>query len=361
MSAQRKTLKGLADRLGLSVPTVSRALAGHEAIAKATRERVAAAAREYGYVPNSAARMLVSGRSGFVGLVLPIRGPKLGDFFLGEFVAGLSEGLVAHGSDLFLAAAPEGQPEATVMQHVVESGRADGMVVTRVFEDDERIRFLQSRGFPFVTHGRLLDAQTPYHWLDTDGASAFGEAFDMLYELGHRHFGLLTITDPMTFRHLREQGLRDAIARRGDPDVTLEVAAAPRFDPEARTRSIAGLLHRPDRPTAIIALFDDLALGLMEEATRAGIAIPDDLSVIGFDNLGAAAYAPPGLTTFEAFIHRCGAEISDMLLTVIREAPDEPLTRLIRPELVARASHGPAPATSRPQPRGPMFIKGGTS
>src|SRR5690606_24000749 len=101
-----KTLKQLAEKLDLSITTVSRALAGHEQIALKTRQRVAEAARTHGYVPNTAARTLVSGRSGFVGFVLPVRGPNLVDSFLGEFITGLGEGLVAHGSDLILATAP---------------------------------------------------------------------------------------------------------------------------------------------------------------------------------------------------------------------------------------------------------------
>ncbi|HTV68460.1 MAG TPA: substrate-binding domain-containing protein [Rhizobiaceae bacterium] len=340
-----KTLKELAARLDLSIPTVSRALAGHEQIALKTRQRVAEAARELGYVPNTAARTLVSGRSGFAGLVLPIRGPNLVDSFLGEFVTGLGEGLVQRGNDLILATAAEDHSELAVLRHLVESGRADGVVVTRIAEVDERIAYLGERGFPFVAHGRLLDPEIPYNWLDTDGAHAFAEAFDMLYALGHRRFGLVTISEPMTFRHLRQDGLAAAIARRGDPSVTLEVATAPRFDRGARIHAVHKLLSQSQRPTAIIGLFDELALTVMEEAARIGLSIPRDLSVIGFDNIVASAYAPPGLTTFDASIRQCAREIAEMLLTVIIEKPKGSLTRLIKPALVARASHGPAPRT----------------
>lgn len=341
------TLKELAASLDLSITTVSRALAGHEQIALKTRERVAQAARQVGYVPNTAARTLVSGRSGFVGLVLPIRGPNLVDSFLGEFVTGLGEGLVSHGADLILATAALGQSELSVLRHVVESGRADGVVVTRIAEVDERLAYLRERGFPFVAHGRLLDSDFAYNWLDTDGAHAFGEAFDMLYDLGHRHFGLVTISEPMTFRHLRQDGLAAAIGRRGDPSVRLDVATAPRFDRGARIQAVNRMLQQPERPTAVIALFDELALTVMEEAARAGLSVPRDLSVIGFDNVVASAYAPPGLTTFDASIRQCAREIADMLLTVIADKPAAPLTRLIRPTLVPRASHGPAPQTRR--------------
>lgn len=339
-----KTLKDLAKELGLSITTVSRALAGHEQIALKTRQRVAEAARQFGYVPNTAGRMLVSGRSGFVGLVLPIRGPNLVDFFLGEFITGLGEGLVSRGSHLIMATAQEGESELDVLRHLVESGRCDGVVVTRIAEVDERVAYLAQSGIPFVAHGRLLDDTTSYNWIDTDGGVAFAQAFDMLYALGHRRFGLVTISEPMTFRHRRQDGLADAIAARSDPAVTLEVATAPRFDRAARGEAINRMLTRPDRPTAIIGLFDDLALSVMEEATRLGISVPRDLSVVGFDNVIASAYAPPGLTTFDASIQEAAREIGRMVVGLIGKEKTEPKGRMLMPTLVARGSHGPAPA-----------------
>lgn len=339
-----KTLKELADSLDVSITTVSRALAGHEQIALKTRERVMKAAQELGYVPNRVARALVSGRSNFVALILPIRGPNLVDSFLGEFVTGLGEGLVARGNDLMLATVPEGGDELSVLRHVVESGRADGAVLTRIFEADERVTYLSEREFPFVTHGRLVNGRIAHHWLDTDGAHAFSEAFDMLYALGHRRFGLLTISEAMTFRHLREVGLTTAIDRKGDPNVSLQIVRAPRFDRLARSEVINQLLTDQQRPTAIIGLFDELALSVMEAAAKAGISVPRDLSVIGFDNVGAAKYAPPGLTTFDACIRKAAREIGEMVVDIIDHPPEAPLSQLIRPVLVSRASHGPAPA-----------------
>ncbi|HEY4200563.1 MAG TPA: substrate-binding domain-containing protein [Devosiaceae bacterium] len=341
-----RTLRDLAQGLELSTATVSRALAGDEAIALVTRQRVTAAARDAGYVPNVAGRMLARGRSGFVSMVLPVRGPSLVDSFLGEFVTGLSEGLVERGNDLILATAAEGQSELAVLKHLVASGRADGVVVTRIAEADERVSYLRESQVPFVAHGRLIDEDLSYPWLDTDGALAFGRAFDMLYELGHRHFGLLTITEPMTFRHLRQEGLIAAIAERGDPLVSLDVAEAPRFDRSARLEAISRLLGAARRPTAVLALFDELALTVMEVAMREGLSIPQDLSVIGFDNVPAAAYAPPGLTTFDAEIRKAARDIGGLLVDSIENPDAPPARRLMRPRLVPRGSHGAAPDQS---------------
>jgi LacI family transcriptional regulator len=343
MNERVRTLKDLAEKLDVSVATVSRALAGHERIAKETRERVAEAAARYGYVPNRAARALVSGRSGFIGLVMPTRGPGHVDAFLGEFISGLSAGLARHGSDLFLAAVPDGATELSVIRHLVEGRRADGLVLARTGERDDRVEYLDGIGFPFVTFGRVAEALPRHHWVDTDGAAAFAEAFALLHRLGHRHVGLVTITEPMMFRRLREQGLEAAVAACGDPGVRVTTVAAPRFDDARRAEAVRGLLAGDDRPTAVIALFDGLAFSVLEAAAVLGLAVPRDLSVIGFDNVAAAEHSRPALTTFDARIHASAVEIADMLAGVLGEAPDAAITRLVRPRLVARASHGPPP------------------
>lgn len=343
MSERGKTLKDLATRLEISVATVSRALAGHQRIALATRERVAKAAREIGYVPNSAARALVSGRSGFVGLTLPVGRHGLEDSFLGEFVSGLSAGLGRAGIDLFLAAVPDGKSELAVIRNVVETRRADGLVLARVTEVDPRVDYLIERGFPFVAHGRLLDESRPYPWLDTDGHAAFAEAFELLYGLGHRHFGFVTIDEPMTFRGHRAAGVADAIVRRGDPEVRLDVITAPRFDRAARSAEIRRLLDRSDRPTAVLGLFDGLAIAVLAEAAGLDVRVPDELSVIGFGDTPAAAHTVPGLTTFEARIHESAEAIAAMLAAAIANRAAQPQTRLVRAQLTLRGSHGPAP------------------
>ena len=345
--SKARTLSDVAGRLGLSVATVSRALADHEQIAPATRERVAQAAREMGYVPNRAARALVSGRSGFVGFVLPLRGPGLADQFLGQFLGALAEGVGARGLDLLISAVPRGKSELRQLDSLATSAGVDGLVLGRIGTADARVALLQKLGLPFVTHGRLLDSEEGYTWLDTDGAAAFAEAFEMLHALGHRRFGFLTIDDPMTFAQLREGGLRAAIDRRADPEVSLRVVAAPRYDAPARAGAVAAMLAGADRPTAVLALFDGLAMDLLTEAGRAGLSVPDDLSVIGFDNVPAAAYAPPGLTTFDARIEDCATTIAGMLADRLAD-PSSPHTgRLVKPLPVLRGSHGAAPAQVR--------------
>ncbi|MCC5961541.1 MAG: LacI family DNA-binding transcriptional regulator [Rhodobacteraceae bacterium] len=337
------SLSDLARHLGLSPATVSRALAQHEAIALKTRERVAQAAQEMGYVPNRAAQALASGRSGFVGFALPMRGRGLGDPFLGEFVSALTEGFAAQNVELLLSAVPREGSELRHLENLVTSGRVDGIVLSRVETDDPRVTLLQDRGVPFVTHGRLGQQETGYSWLDTDGRSSFADAFELLRGLGHRRLGLLSIDDPLTFRTLREDGVRSAFKATGDPALSLRQISCSRYDQAGRERAIDAMLAGPDRPTAVLAVADGLALELMARAQEQGLSVPEDLSIIGFDNIPSAGHVRPGLTTFDARIAESATELAAMLLARIA-APDQPhVTRLLRPQLVLRHSHGPAP------------------
>ena len=336
---KRSTLKELAQSLDLSVATVSRALGGYEDIAAKTRERVNVKAREIGYVPNSAGRMLVSGKSGFVGLVVPAHGAAFLDSFLGQFVLGLGEGLASHGCDLFMSIASEGQSEIDVIAKLVDSGRADRFELTRITEDDERVRYLQSRHVPFVTHGRLAGDESSYSWLDTDGATAFAEAFERLYALGHRRFGLVTISEPMNAKRDREAGLLAAMAAKADPSVSLQRVEHARDDFVNLRGDIANLLQSAERPTAILGLFDELALIVMHEATRLGIKIPEQLSVIGFDNLASAGLASPGLSTFDQDVKGSAKSLGRMIHQLM-ETPNAALNQLTKAKFVPRGSHG---------------------
>lgn len=341
MGENGPTIKELATELGISAATVSRALAGNARISPATRERVQKAARKAAYVPNRAARALVTGTGfGFVGLVMSDPGYGREHSYIGEFVQGLGQGFSAHGIDLFLAFVPQDQPEMQVIRNIVSSRRADGLVLGRTTENDPRIAYLREQGFPFVAHGRTDSADASFDWIDTDGAAAFAEGFRMLYALGHRRFGVVSIEEPMTFRQHRIDGVRQAMQ---GTDAKLVITASPRYDAQRREAAIRAMLQAPDRPTAILCLFDSLALSVLDIAANLGLSVPGDLSVLGFDNIAPAAHARPALTTFDADTLASAHCLAEVLITRLENPGAAPVHRLIQPKCVLRHSHGPAP------------------
>jgi LacI family transcriptional regulator, galactose operon repressor len=338
MATRRQTrLRELAGELGVSITTVSRALAGYSDVSETTRARVAEAARSRGYVPSRVGRMLVSGRTDFIGMVLPLRDGNMMDAFLGEFIAGLSETFVAHGRDLFIATATAGQSELDVLRHIVAGSRADAVILNRTRIDDSRVHYLTQHNFPFLT-----DMPT-YPSFDTDGVAAFAEAARRLTALGHRRFGLITIDEPYAFAHLRRRGLEQGLAEAG---LTLSrdlVESVPMSDRPAALAAAARMLAREDRPTVILGVTDAQALAVLEIAAQRSISVPEQLSVIGFDNVPIAAYANPALSTFDQHTRESAGIVGEMIIDLLEKGPAGVKSRLITPNFVARGSHGPVP------------------
>ena len=226
-------------------------------------------------MPSRVGRMLVSGRTDFIGMVLPVRDGHLMDSFLGEFVAGLSEGLTVRGRDLFIATAPRLHGEADVVRHIIAGDRADAIVLNRTEIDDERVRVLVNRQFPFVAHGRLLTGANDFPWFDTDGEAAFAQATRMLLDLGHRRFGLVTINEPFTFAHLRRRGLEKALAEAG-----LELPArrgalgADGGRGGGRGGGAVSSCRATTRPTAIFGVTDTQAIAVLKAAAARSIPVP---------------------------------------------------------------------------------------
>jgi len=339
-SRSRPRLKDLAETLGLSVTTVSRALGGHDDVSMSTQERVQAKAREIGYVPSRAGRMLVSGATRSVCLVIPAHDPSFIDHFLGAFVTGLGEGLAQHDLDLFIATVSCGQSELEVIQNIVNTGRADGLVIARTACDDPRVQFLIDHDIPFVSHGRAKHEQRPYAWYDSDGEKAFEMAANILIELGHRCFAYLGIEESLGFASYRRFGLEKALARAGFDLPASHRIPARRGDRDDVLIACHRVIDLEPRPTAVLAVVDELAIRLLDIAAERGIAVPDELSVIGFDNLPVSAYAKPGLSTFNHEPGLSGSKVAEMLANQI-ETPGGPKENILAPVcFVPRGSHG---------------------
>lgn len=347
MSRERVTLKDLAERLGVSVSTVSRALGGHERISGATRARIEAAAREIGYTPNRAARTLVSGRTGFAAFVVRT-GPDAPDpGFTGALLSGLAAGLAPRGIDLLVTAADGAEAELALIRHIARARRADGLILTDLLERDARAASLMAAEFPFVSLGSPAESQAGgARWtVETDGFAAFRQAFDMLHALGHRRFGLVSLDAELALQRRRIQGLLDGIRRHGGADrgVSLRAAHVPAGDAEELRHAIRRLLDGENRPTAVFGTSDDLALSVLAEAGELGLAVPRDLSVIGHDDTPGARLAQPGLTTFDAALPRCAEALAELFaLRLDDRAPPQGPSRL-PPRFLSRGSHGPAP------------------
>lgn len=338
----RPRLKDLSAALGLSVTTVSRALGGHDDVSMATQARVREKAEEIGYVPSRAGRMLVSGATRSICLVVPAHDPTFIDPFLGAFVTGLGEGLAKHDLDLFIATVSRGQRELDVISNIINTGRADAVVITRTERNDPRVRFLIDHDIPFVSHGRVKDEQRAYAWYDSDGERAFEMATELLVDLGHRSFAYLGIEEPFSFVDYRRSGMETALTKAGLALPPSHRIATRRGDRDGVLVACHSVLDLEPRPTAVLAAVDELALCLLDVAAERDVSIPDALSVIGFDNLPVSAYAKPALSTFDHEPGVSAAHVASMLANQI-DTPEAPKETLLAPaRFIPRSSHGPA-------------------
>lgn len=330
------TLKDLASSLGLSITTVSRALDGYDDVSEATRARVKAAAEAVGYRPNAAARRLRKGATEMVTMVLPTEPGQFNEPLYIELLAALGRRLARDGYDLTLLASPPGTEELKTYRRLVEGRRTDGLIVVRTRRDDARIRWLLEQDFPFVAMGRTeVAGDIPF--VDGDGTAAFEDATLRLVALGHRRIGLVAAPNAFTFSGLRREGYRRAMAASGLPLFECEAAA----DEEGGFLAAREMLAAADRPTALLCATDRIAYGVMRAARQAGLTLPDDLSVIGHDNLPASAFTDPPLTTMELPIDETGDILADLLLARIGGARPASLQSIRPVRFVDRASTAP--------------------
>jgi len=336
------SIRRLASRLGLSVTTVSRALAGYSDVAAITRERVQREAARSGYRPNQIARRLRTGRSGTIGLVVPSEQGTFDQFFL-AMLGAIGPLLSRSGLDLVLMGAPPGEAEMHAYRHLVEHHRVDGILLARTRRDDVRIRYLLKQRVPFVAHGRS-ESSDAFAYLDLDGDAAFAAAAERLIGFGHSHIGMINAPEQYTFAHHRAAGLRRALAAAGLPQGPVLQAEAT----EENGHLLMNTLLRSARPpTAVLCATDRMAVGALHAIASAGLRAGRDISVIGYDDLPMASYTDPPLTTFEQPIQRMAQRMVEMLLALLDGADASQFREVWTPRLIPRQSDGPVPKTMK--------------
>jgi DNA-binding LacI/PurR family transcriptional regulator len=349
-SAETKapTLATVAAHVGVSRMTVSNAFNRPDQLSPALRERVLAAARDLGYHgPNPVARSLSSGEAGALGLVFDYSlTAALTDPATAPLLLGVAAECEARALGLTLVPLLEGADD----RHV-RSALVDGFVLYSVTDHDARLRAVRERGLPYVLIDHEPDpAGAPRVNIDDRGASR--KVAEHLLELGHRRIGLVLGWEhpAQSLAQAEQESIyfvgaeRLAGWRSAGLDGSTPVASGPGHGREAGRIAGHRLLELPEPPTAVIAISDLLALGVMEAAAERGLDVPADLSVVGFDDIPAAAAASPPLTTVRQPHDEKGAAAVRLLLD-----PDDRESVLLPAELVIRSTTAPP----RPQEGSP--------
>jgi DNA-binding LacI/PurR family transcriptional regulator len=309
------TLEQVAARAGVGRGTVSRVVNGSANVADATRETVLAAVRELGYVPNRAARALVTKRTDSIALVVAESEER---FFAQPFFASIVRGISAAASTAhrqLLLTMSQSSEEHTRLEEYLTGSHVDGVLLLSLHGDDPLPRYLEDRGVPTVVGGRPLSG-TPVSWVDVDNVGAARAAVEHLIGRGRRAIATIAGPQDMVAGRGRLDGYREALAAAGVP-VDESLIAYGDFSEESGISAMRQLLTRRGDLDAVFVASDPMAFGALRALREAGRRVPGDVALVGFDDLAGARHADPPLTTVHQPIERMGQEMVRLLVARI--------------------------------------------
>jgi LacI family transcriptional regulator len=316
----------------VSYATVSRVINNGDHVKPEKRERVLKAMAKLAFHINPQARSLRGGRSHMVGLVVH----GMGTGYMGEIVRGIDEALFEAEYDLILYTTHRRKTKEAAYVATLTRGMADGLLLILPRNPEAYIQSLRQRRFPYV----LVDHQGIDITGPAVGATNVQGAYDAtkhLIDLGHRRIGFVTGTFEMGCAVDRLAGYKAALADHGISFEEELIQEGDFFQPKGYDCARL-LLSLPNPPTAIFASNDVSALGVMEAVRDLGLRIPEDISIVGFDDIPQASQVNPPLTTVRQPLEQMGHKAAQMLLEYIAD-PDMPTQRIELPtELIVRAS-----------------------
>jgi len=329
----RATIRDVASAAGVSIATVSRVLNGRRDVSPQTREAVLRAVQEQGFAMNRNARALSGGKTGLVGVTVPL----VNQAYFSVILSGIAETL--YEQDMRIVLCPtlhQHEREVNLLDRLMH-GTTDGAVLTLPEESNRELRALMRQGLPFVVIDPRIPLDETIPAVSAGHAAGARDATEHLLSLGHRRIG--AITGPPTWMASTERldGYRAALAAAGVlPDPALVRPSD--FRVESGQEAAASLLDLPDRPTAIFAFNDNIAIGVLQAARARGLRVPEDISVVGFDDSEHSALVSPALTTVRQPLAEMGRMAVSLLLRLIENQSVETLRIELATRLVVRGS-----------------------
>jgi LacI family transcriptional regulator len=335
-AGKRTTIREIADLAGVSIATVSRVLNGREDVSAETRESVQRVITEQGYTANRHARGLHAGRTGLVGVLVPLVYPV----YFSAILAGAAEAL--YEQDMRVVLSPtqhEHTREVSLLDRLMH-GATDGALIVLPSESSEELERALASGYPFVVVDPLMPLDDGVPSVSAAHMSGADQAMRYLLSLGHRRIGAITGPAGWVATEDRRRGYRAALASAGIPlDPALEVEAD--FEISEGEEAATQLLSTPNPPTAVFAFNDNIAIGTMRAARELGLRIPEDLSVVGFDDVELATIVTPRLTTIRQPLAEMGRTAVSLLVRLLEGQRIETLHIELGTRIIVRESTAP--------------------
>lgn len=339
MPNKRATSFDVAREAGVSRTTVSFVLNNvtRISISEATRQRVLEAAEKLRYHPDASGRKLVTGKSSTIGLVLRQSFDQIfSDAFLLQAMLGIDHAASQYGFNLLLK--PLDPNYQNGYDQLVSENHVDGIILSGPLQDDTEIIKRFKDGFPVVLMGQLAGSEIPF--VDVNAYEGAANATRHLIQLGHRRIGMITNASmEYTSARQRRQGFVQALKEANLPfDESLFREGD--YTPASGFSAMNELLENRELPSAVFVASDVVAIGAIQAIKNHHLAIPQDISLIGFDDIPTAAYFDPPLTTIRLPAYKIGREAGEKLIQIIRGQEPQPLQNLLDTKLIIRESTG---------------------
>ena len=332
------TIRDVAKEANVSYSTVSRVLNNNKHVRPDKRQIVLEAVSRLGYIVNQPARSLAGGSSEVIGLLVP----DLGTMYTGQIMLGIDEVLTRIGYDIMLHTTHNRKTKEAVYINRLSMGMTDGLLLLLPL-DIEYLRILHQKQYPYVViDNKDFDAFSPT--VGADGYNGACEAMRHLTELGHRRIAHITGKLAMSSGQERLQAYQDVLRERGLP-YEPELVVEGDYTQLTGYHAAQTLLSLPQPPTAIFAANDEAAFGALDAIRNRGLVVPDDISLVGFDNIPQTGLSHPALTTVHQPMKEMGGIAAEMLMEIL-ENPETPVRKVVlETHLVIRASCCPPRST----------------
>ncbi len=330
------TMRDVAELAGVSVATVSRVVNERPDVADATRSEVLQVMRRYGFTANRSARGLAAGRTGLIAVTVP----ALGESYITAILTGIADALAVQDQRVVIC--PTNHPhdrEASLLRHLMD-GTTDGAILVLPEGPSAELERLREQGYPIVVADPRTTLEDGIPTVSTAHAEGARAAVEHLLGLGHRRIALLTGIPGWMATEERLLGYRATLAAAGlEPDAA--IIAGGDYSLECGYEVAATWFDSDRPPTAILASNDELAVGAMRAVFEHGLRIPDDVSIVGFDDTALARSVLPSLTTVRQPLEEIGRTAVSLLGRLLVGQPTEALRVELSPRLVVRESTGP--------------------
>lgn len=307
------TIKDVAKKAGVSPSTVSRVISGSTRISKSTTAKVKQIMDDLGYHPNIMAKSLVSKTTNTLGIILPRPAEELFlNLFFPEFIRGIVSQASRANYDLMLTSGANEREEVEAITRLVKGQRVDGIVLLSSRKNDPVISFLYENSFPFVLIGRSLEYPDILS-VDTNNVQAAYDATRHLISLGHKRIGFVSGPPHLIVSQDRLEGYEKALSEAGLPKKSQWIVEG-EFLQESGYRAMSLIMSVPERPTALVITDDVVAVGVLRGLTELGYQVPNDISMVSFNNIALSQLTTPPISSIDIGIYQMGYTASRTLI-----------------------------------------------